>query len=111
MGCSSGFGDLFSQIMRKSDVAKGEPDNNEAHFGHFVIGLLLVAPTLWVVVFMGLFAWAHIGLLAPIVIIGTALWACGYYGTNRSILDRFRYRTTAAQRARIRRRLSGENKS
>lgn len=110
MGCSSGFGGMFSQMMRKTNIEK-PTDNDEAHFGHFVIGLLLVAPTLWVVVFMGLFAWAHIGLLAPIVIIGTALWACGYYGTNRSILDRFRYRTTAAQRARIRRRLSGEKKS
>lgn len=94
---------------RKSDVDK-ETDN-EPHFGQFVIGLLLLGPALWVVAFMGLFCWEYIGPISAAGIIGLGFWACARYGTNRSIFDRFRYRTTAAQKDRIRRRLSGTKES
>jgi hypothetical protein len=52
-----------------------------------------------------------IGWIVPIVVIGLGFWACNHYGTNHSILDRWRYRTTKAQRAIILRRLSGEKKA
>jgi len=51
--------------------------------------------------------------IGPIVVcgvIGLLLWCCNRYGTNRSVFDRFRYRTTKAQRERIQRRLSDARK-
>lgn len=93
---------------RKSDGAA--PTDKQPHFGHFVIGLLFLGPALWVVGFMGLFVWSYIGLLLPAGIIGLAIWACGYYGTNDSLWRRFTYRTTAAHRAIIRQRLSDTKK-
>ncbi|RLC89139.1 MAG: hypothetical protein DRJ03_00875 [Chloroflexi bacterium] len=89
---------------RKTDADKAT--DNESHFGHLVIGTLLLGPALWVVVFMGLFCWKYIGPLSAAGLIGLGFWACGHYGTNRSVLDRFRYRTTKAQRETIQRRLS-----
>jgi len=58
------------------------------------------------------FTWDYIGLIVAGFVIGLGFAACRYYGTNRSILDRFRYRTvtvvlTDKQRTRIKRRLSG----
>lgn len=87
---------------RRSDVDK--TDNKPGVFA-VLIGLFLLGPALWVATFMGLFCWAYIGPISATAVIGLLLWACGHYGTNRSILDRFRYRTTEVQRAKIARRL------
>lgn len=91
---------------RKTDV-EGETDNSPGGW-NVIIGLILLGPALWVVWFMGLYLWAHIGLIIPTVVIGLSFWACGRYGTNRSLFARLRYRT---QRKRIRRRLSDIKKS
>ena len=91
---------------RKSDVAEVATDNKISGFAWVIIALLLLGPSACVVVFIGLFALAHIGLIVTTGIIGLAIWACGHYGTKRSILDRFRYRTTAARQDRITKRLS-----
>lgn len=47
-----------------------------------------------------------IGWIIAGTVIGLGFWCCHRYGTDRSVFDRFRYRTTKAQRSRIRRRLS-----
>lgn len=93
----------MSIITRKTD---GDETDNKPGVLYGLIGLCLLGPALWVVSLMGLFCWAYIGLLAPAVVIGLLIWACGRYGTNNSIIDRFRYRTTRGQRAKIARRLS-----
>jgi len=98
------YGDM-AITTRKSDV--DEKTDNKPGFRHVLIGLILIFPTLWVVAFIGLFTWANIYVIAPLAVIGLCFWACAYYGTNRSIIDRFRYRTTKAQRLIIERRLSG----
>lgn len=93
---------------RKSDVQVA-PDNVPG-FRHVLIGLLLTFPALWVIAFMGLFLWANVATIAASGIIGLCFWFCAYYGTKHGIIDRFRYRTTEAQRATIKRRLSGSQK-
>ncbi len=90
---------------RKSDV-EGEADNKPV-FVDLLIGLLVVPLALAGLGLMGLWVWAHIGPIIPIVIIGLAFWACGHYGSNRSVLAGWRYRTTHQQRIKIKRRLSG----
>ncbi len=107
MGPFDDYGDMRI-ITRKTDVAV-EADN-KPRFASVLIGLLLALPTYWTLCFMGLYLIAHIGVIAPSGIIGLGFWACAYYGTNHSVLDRFRYRTTKIQRAIISRRLSGQNK-
>ena len=86
---------------RKSDVTDNKPGG-----WYVVIALCLIGPAMWTLFFMGLFLWKHIGLIGVSVVIGLGFWACGHYGTNRSILDRYRYRTTPEQRACITRSLS-----
>lgn len=106
----------MSIITQKSDVEETATDNTVAGVARVIIALLLFGPAVCILFFMGLFICAHIGPIAPAAIIGLAIWACGHYGTNNSILDRFRYRTTPAQRAerladaRVSRRLSDSKK-
>ena len=95
---------------RKTDVTTEKTDNKPSACS-VLIGLILLGPALWVVAFMGLFCWTHIGLISVVGIIGLTFWACGHFGTDNSILDRFRYRTTPDQRSRIDRRLSGAKKN
>jgi len=98
---------LYAETMittRKTDVE--ETTDNEPVFCDLLIGLLVVPLALSGVGLMGLFAWAHIGLIIPIVIIGLAFWACGHYGTKRSVLAGLRYRMKK-QRPIPRRRLLG----
>lgn len=97
-------------ITKNLDVDT-KPDN-EPGFASVLIALLLLGPGMWAAAFIGLFTFAYIRLIIPTTIIGLAIWACGYYGTNTSILNRFRYRTNATDRKRIDRRLSDvRNKS
>lgn len=106
MGPLEGIGPYAETTIttRKSD-ANGAADK-KGHFGHLVVWLLILGPTMWVTGFMGLFVSAHIGLIVPAGIIGLALWACVHYGTNDSLWARITYRTTAAQRETVQRRLS-----
>jgi hypothetical protein len=92
---------------RKAD-AKTKPDK-EVGFASILIALLLIGPGTCAAIFIGLFTWAYIGPITMVAVIGLAIMTCGYYGTNNSILDRFRYRTSAADRRRIARRLSDTN--
>jgi hypothetical protein len=97
----------YSETMittRKTDVE--EETDNKPGFIHIVIGVLLIGPTCMVLIFMGLFFFKNIGLIVACVILGLCILACGYYGTNKSMFDRYRYRTTKAQREKIERRLS-----
>lgn len=110
MGCGGGGGGFFRSMITTPESDVETTTDNKAHFGHCAMALLLLGPSLWVSGFMGLFVWAHIGLIAPAVIIGLAIWACGHYGTNDSLWRRITYRTTTAQRDRIRRRLSDAKK-
>lgn len=99
----------FAETMittRESDVDETTDNKNSGSMIHVIITLFIIGPAMWFLIFMGLFTWAYIGLIIPITIIGLAIWACGYYGTNNSIIDKIRYRTTKAQRAIIKRRLS-----
>lgn len=98
----------MSITTRKSD--QKTTTDKEPGAIHVVIALLLLGPALWAAWFIGLYTWSYIGLIIPVGIIGLAIWACGHYGTNRSILDRFRYRITQSQRDRISRRLSEAKK-
>lgn len=89
---------------RESDV---EPEtDNKPGILSLIIGVCILGPCICIFVFMGLYIWAHIGPITVCVVIGLGLWACGHYGTERSILDRFRYRTTKSQRTKMARRLS-----
>ena len=69
-----------------------------------VIGLIIGATF---VIGIGL---KFIGWIIPVVVIGLGFWACKYYGTNHSILNKWRYRTTKAHRKIIIRRLSDGKK-
>lgn len=85
-----------------SDGTTGQAPGGET----IIIGWIMSCVSFPIIIFMGLFLCEFIGLIAPVVIIGLAIWACGYYGTNRSLWARFRYRTTKRQRMIIGRRLS-----
>lgn len=95
------YATMTIMTTQKSDVTDNKPGG-----WYVVIALLLLGPAMWTLFFMGLFLWTHIGLISVVTVIGLCFWACGHYGTNRSILDRFRYRTTPEQRVRVSRRLS-----
>lgn len=48
------------------------------------------------------------GLIITASIIGLMFWLCKHYGTNHSVFDRWRYRTTKSQREHIVHRLSAQ---
>lgn len=96
----------MSIITRKSDQQSST--DKETGVEKTLTALMLIGPAMLSLWFMGLFVLAHIGLIVAIGIIGTAIWACGYYGTNDSLMDRFRYRIT---QRRITRRLSDTPKN
>ena len=74
-----------------------------AHFTVLFLSVIGIAIGTTFVIGIGL---KFIGWIIPFGVIGLGFWTCQYYGTNRSIFDRFRYRITTEQRRRIERRLS-----
>ncbi len=107
MGRCGPLGSYIETMITTDKPDVGEEIDNKPVFCDLLIGLLVVPFAVGMLGLMGLYAWAHIGLIIPIVIIGTAFWACGHYGSNRSVLAGWRYRTTHQQRIKIKRRLSG----
>lgn len=90
---------------RKTD-ANTRTDNSPG-FGDVLIGLLLLCPALWVIAFMGLFLWAHIGIILVAGVIGLGFWACGHYGTDKRLLKLHRKpKLSDDEHVRIRQRLS-----
>lgn len=88
---------------QKTDVADNKPG-----ICSVLIGLLLLGPALWVLTFMGLFLWAHIGLIAPVTLIGLMFWACAYSRTHhKSFKLHWNHRLSDDERATIKRRLNG----
>lgn len=96
---------------RKADASSRTKTDGWEVYSHFTVLFLSVIGIIIGGSFVIGIALLHIGLIIPCAVIGLGFWACHRYGTNRSIFDRFRYRTTKAQRERIRRRLSDARKS
>lgn len=95
------YSDLVA-TMKISDHSTNKAPGGETIIIAWIMGCVAFP----IVIFMGLFLYEFIGLIAPVAIIGLAMWACGYYGTNHSIVARFRYRCSRRQRLIIKRRLS-----
>jgi len=106
MGLGCGIGKSLK--IGKPDVAETTDKDTEA-IASVLIAMLLLGPALLVMFFMGLFVMSNIETISPLAIIGLIFWVCCRYGSKNSILNRFRYRITKAQRATILRRLSGIN--
>lgn len=98
----------YSDMVISTRLSDGRKATDKPHGGETVIiGIIMLVVSFPIIVLMGLYVWHLIGLIIPVGIIGLGLWACGHYGTNDSVLARFRYRTTNRSRAIIERRLSG----
>jgi len=100
----------YSDMVIATRLSDGKAADKPPGFETVIIGLLVSCVTFPIVILMGLFVWHHIGLSATCGFIGLGFWACGYYGTNNSLLRRLRYRTRARQCAKIRHRLLSEGK-
>lgn len=95
------YSDLVASRKISDPVASKAPGGETV-----IIAWIMGCVAYPIIIFMGLWIEAH---LFPIIIcgfIGLGLWACGYYGTNKSLWRRLRYRPTRTQRAKVRRRLS-----
>ena len=99
------YGDMVI-ATRRADVSYRTKADGWEWYSHFTMLFLGVIGTTIGGAFVIGIALKFIGWFIAGVVIGLLFWLCHYYGTDRSVFDRFRYRTTKAQRDRIRRRLS-----
>lgn len=108
MGRCGPLGSYIETMITTDKPDASEETDNQPVFCDLLIGLLVAPLALAMLGLMGLFVWAYIGLIIPIVIIGLVFWACGHYGSNHSILAGWRYRLTMRRQRPIpRRRLLG----
>ena len=95
------YSDLVAS-QKISDVDSGQAPGGET----IVIGWIMSCVAFPVIVFIGLWVMAHSLEVGIYGFIGLGLWGAGRYGTNNSLVSRFRYRTTKRERLIIARRLS-----
>lgn len=98
----------YSDVIRSTPLSDDTDDGEAPGFETLIIGWIMLVVSFPIIVFMGLFAWHNISPIVTASIIGLGLWACVYYGTNDSLVARFRCRTTRRRRVTIERRLSGD---
>lgn len=75
-----------------------------------IIGIVAIAISIPLVLFMGLFVLSYLGLILVIGPIVVGFCACARYGTEYGILHRLRYRATKAGKAKAKARISDQNK-
>lgn len=99
------YGDMVI-ATRRADVSYRTKADGWEWYSHFTMLFLgAIGTTIGGAFVIGI-AWKFIGWIAAFAVIGLGFWACKHYGTNHSVFDRWRYRTTRAQRRIIERRLS-----
>jgi len=103
------YGDMVI-ATKKEDSAYRTTDGWAVYSCFTMLFLSVIGGTIGAAFVIGIAA-RFIWWIVPAVVIGLGYWACNYYGTNHSVLDRWRYRATKAQRKVILRRLSGEKKA
>lgn len=100
---------VISTRLSDGKVKADNVDGNET----IVIGLIMGVVSFPCAFLMGLYVWHNIGPIVAIVVIGLGFWASARYGTNDSLVARFRYRTkrvrpiTESQKIKMRKRLIG----
>jgi hypothetical protein len=89
-----------------------DTDNDTTDKGWHIYGQLIVLLYCFIgisisVSYIVYCTWDYIGLIIAGGLVGLGFWACCRLGTDKSMFDRFRYRTlTLDERIRIKRRLS-----
>lgn len=104
------YSDMVIATKKTDENYRAKPDGWEFYSHFTILFLSVIGIIIGGSVVIGI-AREFIGWIIAGAVIGLGFWCCHRYGTNRSILDRFRYRTTKAQRDRIRRRLSDTKNS
>lgn len=106
MGCGGGgrSGILGEAII--SDLMGGTDKKRVPGGETVIIAWIMGCVAFPIIAFIGLWLKAYSLEVGVYGFIGLGLWACGHYGTNRSIVSRFRYRYTKQERLIIKRRLS-----
>jgi len=103
------YSDMVIATKRTDENYRAKPDGWQVYSYFTKLFLSVIGIIIGATFVIGIIL-EFIGCITAGAVIGLLLWCCKHYGTNRSVFDRFRYRTTKAQRERIRRRLSDARK-
>jgi len=103
------YSDMVIATKKNDENYRAKPDGWEVYSYFTKLFLSVIGIIIGATFVIGII-WEFIGPIVVCGVIGLLLWCCNRYGTNRSVFDRFRYRTTKSQRERIRRRLSDARK-
>ena len=96
----------YSDLVASQPISDPKSDPQAPGGETVVIGWIMGCVAFPVIVFIGLWVAAHSLEVGIYGFIGLGLLGAGRYGTNNSLVARFRYRTTKRQRLIIARRLS-----
>jgi hypothetical protein len=109
MNIGPGYSDVVIATKRTDETYGTKPDGWQVYSYFTKLFLSVIGIIIGATFVIGI-TLNFIGWIVACAVIGLLLWCCKRYGTNRSVFDRFRYRTTRAQRQIILRRLSDERK-
>ena len=97
----------YSDLVASRPISDVKSDEQAPGGETIVIGWIMLCVAFPTIIFIGLWVMAHSLEVGIYGFIGLGFWGAGHYGTNNSLVARFRYRTfTKRERLIIARRLS-----
>jgi hypothetical protein len=96
----------YSDLVASGKISDVESDGQAPGIETVIIGWIMGCVAFPIICFIGLWLAAHSLEVVVYGFIGLGLWGAAHYGTNDSLVARFRYRATKRQRLIIARRLS-----
>lgn len=96
----------YSDLVASQPISDVESDKQAPGCETVIIGWIMGCVAFPIIIFIGLWLKAYSLEVGVYGFIGLGLWASARYGTNKSLVARFRYRTTKRERLIIARRLS-----
>ena len=97
----------YSDLIASGKISDVKSDEQAPGGETIIIGWIMSCVAFPFIIFIGLWVMANSFEVAIYGLIGLGFWGAGRYGTNNSLVARFRYRTfTKRERLIIARRLS-----